>query len=83
MKKSLTRGTPITVTWVDITGKSDWIDTEDFDRETPVTIITRGIFISQDKKFLKIASTYHKDISQIADRSIIPLSVIEDIKCDE
>lgn len=83
MEPPLVRGQSITVLWVDITGNSDWIDTEDFERETPAIIVTRGIFISQDDKFLKIASTYYEDISQIADRNIIPLSVILNIKRDD
>lgn len=83
MKKTLTRGTPITVTWVDITCKTDWIDVKDFESEEPVTIETRGVFISQDKKYLRIASTNFKDMEQIADRNIIPLSVITNIKRNE
>lgn len=80
LKKALKRGDPITVEWVDITGKSDWIAIEDFERELPATIMTRGIFVSRDKEYLRIASTNFKNMEQIADRNIIPLAVIKDIK---
>lgn len=83
MEQSLKRGDAITVTWVDITGSTDWIQTKEFASEEPVTIETRGIFISQDETYLRIASTNFQDMEQIADRNIIPLSVIKNIKRNE
>lgn len=83
METPLIRGEAITVIWVDITCSIEWIDTKEFETEEPATIETRGVFISQDETYLRIASTNFKDMSQIADRNIIPLSVIKDIKRNE
>ena len=66
----------VTILWEDITGhEGGWMEIDDAKAKMPVRIVTAGLFLSEDEKYLVLASDWSWDGS-VHTVNVIPKSVI-------
>jgi hypothetical protein len=66
----------VTILWEDITGHDGgWQEVEEVQSKMPVKIVTAGLFLSEDEKYLRLASDWSWDGS-VHTVNVIPKSVI-------
>tara|TARA_R100001163_G_scaffold64815_1_gene60007 strand:- start:223 stop:519 length:297 start_codon:yes stop_codon:yes gene_type:complete len=85
VKNQIDKFPMVAVEWYDIVSNSSWITFDELKKSNLATCITKGHLLSQSKGVTRLFGDYSfaengKDIDSIGNTTIIPNSVIKEIK---
>lgn len=85
VKNQIDKFPMVAVEWYDIVSNSSWISFDELKKANLATCITKGHLLSQSKGVTRLFGDYSfaengKDIDSIGNTTIIPNSVIKEIK---
>ena len=85
VKNQIDKFPMVAVEWYDIVSNSSWISFDELKKSNLATCITKGHLLSQSKGVTRLFGDYSfaengKDIDSIGNTTIIPNSVIKEIK---
>ncbi len=83
MKKSDHKYPLVKVVWIDITADSAWKELTELEKESLPVCVSVGFLYKQDKKMTRLFADYSikdGDIDEVGNTTLIPNSVIKEIK---
>ena len=85
VKNQIDKFPMVAVEWYDIVSNSSWVSFDELKKSNLATCITKGHLLSQSKGVTRLFGDYSfaengKDIDSIGNTTIIPNSVIKEIK---
>jgi hypothetical protein len=79
-KQEFQRADLLVIYWHDITSVDSWLKITDAENYKPISVVSCGWFLNQDKDSIRLTNTICNDECNVL---VIPLAVVDDIKTVE